>query len=334
MVTIDEFARNFYKEEITKRNLYSSSDFFTGLQKKIQQHGHLRFGYKGLDPSTEQDNMQIHQSGISLGINGPPSPYDRYFLHDHTFYELAYVYRGSCYNFTKQGETLYQQGDFLLMAPTAVHATHVPQMDYYLFNLLFTENQIFQIVNIPIMKNNTIRKFVYGNLYGLSHVPESLEFLTGDDPLIRNIVEAVILELIHQKANYLEVASCGAGMLFAALERYQTNQEDFYQLDAKADKILAYMREHFHCITLTDLSSHFSYSTSYLSHQIKRWTGVSFSELVLQLKLKQACRYLEDSNMTLQEIAEKCGFYDTSSFCRQFKKNYRVTPSVYRHNLV
>lgn len=333
MITIDEFAEKLQASRIKERKEHPTN-FYSFLMNGINQYGHLRMGNINYNPTSGKGNMSVHKNGIMLGLNGPPSPNDRYFLHDHSFFELAYVYRGKFHNVVQDEVTIYEQGDFILMAPSAVHATYVTNLSDYLFNLLLTEDQIMDIINIPLIKNGWIRKFVFGNYYNMRNVPDTLFFHTNDDPFVRNIMETIMLELINEQPNYLQAACCGTSMLFTVLERFLQNTENiFYQGNQQMDEIFLYIRKHFLTLTLSDLAEHFSYSTSYISHQIKKETGLTFSETILQLKLKQACVYLRDSTMRLYEIAEKCGFYDVSNFCKRFKSMYGITPSEYREKI-
>lgn len=342
MTTIDNYARQLQAERIKKwaedrkhmpepppgTDPYA----FSPSQQRVRKYGHLTVGRRDMIPTGERHmGLPVFKDGLSLELNGPPNKeFDRRMIHDHTFFELAYVYHGSFYNITTAGERRFEQGDFILLAPSALHATYVTEPDDYLFNFMITENQIFSIVSTPLMQNCSIREFVYGHLFQLRDIPDSIIFRTGDDPYLRSIAESVMLLLINRPEGYRNAAYYGAGMLFSMLEQYQEGGDTLYHLDAKASEIMAYMRSSFPTLTLRGLAEHFSYSPSYLSHQIKKWTGSSFSQLIQKLRLSQAVRYLENTSMKHQEIAAECGFCDVSSFCKTFKQVYKVPPTEYR----
>lgn len=46
-----------------------------------------------------------------------------------------------------------------------------------------------------------------------------------------------------------------------------------------------------------------------------------------------ACRYLLDSNLTVQQIAHKCGYTDADYFRRIFRRHMQVSPNRYRAEL-
>lgn len=75
----------------------------------------------------------------------------------------------------------------------------------------------------------------------------------------------------------------------------------------------------------------FGMSPSGLSNYYKQKTGMTIMERVTDLRMKQAEEYLldEDNPMTLNEIVEKIGYNNTSSFIRKFKSIYGVTPGQF-----
>jgi two-component system response regulator YesN len=52
--------------------------------------------------------------------------------------------------------------------------------------------------------------------------------------------------------------------------------------------------------------------------------------LLQRLRLEHAVRLLSTTTLTAGEIASACGFYDQSSFTRQFRAVLGLTPGAYR----
>ena len=60
-------------------------------------------------------------------------------------------------------------------------------------------------------------------------------------------------------------------------------------------------------------------------------TGETPATYILKIRMKRACQLLESRpGMTIEEIAERCGFEHTTSFYHSFKKMYGMTPTNYR----
>ncbi len=58
--------------------------------------------------------------------------------------------------------------------------------------------------------------------------------------------------------------------------------------------------------------------------------GTSYSEQVMDVRLKRACQLLEKTNMRVSEIAAELGFAHASGFSRAFIRRLKVQPRIYR----
>ena len=65
-------------------------------------------------------------------------------------------------------------------------------------------------------------------------------------------------------------------------------------------------------------------------HKIKSITGKTPAELVRDLRLKQACKLLTRTPMTVSEIAIDLGFMTTENFIHHFKEKYEMLPLEYQ----
>jgi len=84
-------------------------------------------------------------------------------------------------------------------------------------------------------------------------------------------------------------------------------------------------------IDLDDIASKMSMSRSQLNRKTQATTGLSASKYVLQVRMNNAQRLLdEDASTPIGEIALECGFTDMGYFSRTFKQLYSMTPSQYR----
>ena len=67
-----------------------------------------------------------------------------------------------------------------------------------------------------------------------------------------------------------------------------------------------------------------------LERQCRRTLGLPPRSLIQRLRLEHAVHLITTTNDTLGEIAAACGFYDQSSFTRQFRFVLGLTPGAYR----
>ncbi len=73
-----------------------------------------------------------------------------------------------------------------------------------------------------------------------------------------------------------------------------------------------------------------NFSASQISHQFKEEVGMSLMNYISEERVKVARQLLENSSMTVREIASYVGIPDWNYFTKVFKKTVGCTPSEYR----
>jgi AraC-like DNA-binding protein len=66
------------------------------------------------------------------------------------------------------------------------------------------------------------------------------------------------------------------------------------------------------------------------SRFLKKRTGKTFIEVLNEIRLGYVSRMLIDTNLTIANIAYKCGFNNMSNFNRTFKIKKQCTPNEFR----
>ena len=86
----------------------------------------------------------------------------------------------------------------------------------------------------------------------------------------------------------------------------------------------------FHDISLSELAhlSHMSLST--FKRNFKKIYQTNPSHYILNQRLEKARKLLELSELSMMEIAERCGFKASSHFSTKFKEKFGISPSQYR----
>ncbi|MBE6370217.1 MAG: helix-turn-helix transcriptional regulator [Lentisphaerae bacterium] len=83
-------------------------------------------------------------------------------------------------------------------------------------------------------------------------------------------------------------------------------------------------------LTLARAAKACSLSSSRFSELFREALGSSFGQFAARARISQAARDIATSNMAVEEVAAKWGFFDSSHFCHAFKKIYQCSPSEFR----
>jgi AraC family transcriptional regulator len=83
-------------------------------------------------------------------------------------------------------------------------------------------------------------------------------------------------------------------------------------------------------VSLLDLASEAGLSVSHFCREFKRAMSITPMQHLMHVRCKEAMRRLEDPGQTLTRIAMDCGFGNSQTFSRSFRKIVGMLPSEYR----
>ena len=134
-----------------------------------------------------------------------------------------------------------------------------------------------------------------------------------------------MMDSIYRKKSFL-YGSCGA----------LVEQTMFIPIDHSTQtkilhRILVYVDKNFtkEC-TLKAIARDLQYDYAYLSKLFIQMTTITFTDYLINYRISQACYLLKNSNHTITEIADQCGYNNLRSFNRNFKKVTQFSPMKYR----
>ena len=88
-----------------------------------------------------------------------------------------------------------------------------------------------------------------------------------------------------------------------------------------------------HCrekLRLEEVAERLNYNPSYFSRRFHQYTGFTFVEYLNRCRAEVAASMLLESDRSVSDIAMDCGFPNISSFITFFKRQYKITPALYR----
>ena len=102
------------------------------------------------------------------------------------------------------------------------------------------------------------------------------------------------------------------------------------------DNAMAYMKENFHDLTLTQqkVADKVFVSAPYLSNLFKHEKGLNFGDYLLELRITKAMELLRDQDAKVYKVAESVGYSNPQYFSVCFKKYTGQTPGEYRKSVL
>ncbi|MBE6004967.1 MAG: helix-turn-helix transcriptional regulator [Lachnospiraceae bacterium] len=135
-----------------------------------------------------------------------------------------------------------------------------------------------------------------------------------------NITKARSIDSIYQEHERLIREYCDVIKAYRENKYSTTVQSLIYLLENDFEKSL----------TLEELASELSISSSAISHLFKKETGTTPMAYLNHIRAKKAADLLRQTDSSIQEIAASVGILDSNYFVKCFKKEYDMTPSAFR----
>lgn len=85
--------------------------------------------------------------------------------------------------------------------------------------------------------------------------------------------------------------------------------------------------------TIAALCSQAGLSKTVLSEKFTALIGSPPIEYLITWRLQIAAQWLKEPNMTIEQVAERCGYDSAASFSKAFKRCFKVSPGTFRRNL-
>lgn len=240
-----------------------------------------------------------------------------YRMHWHDCCELEVILSGSGIQRLNGVDYELSSGSIYLLTQADWHSIQVHEpLD--VAGIMFDDNIISERLYERVLTYETLNKNLCSKLSGAGFrsVMGLLDALMGEsgrggdfgDMYACHIIECLIIEVLRCHV------SSGA-----AIEK------------SPVSRAVLYLHRHFsEDITLDTLANLTHLSRSYFSELFRNATGHTFKSYLIDLRMRNACRLLANTDMSVTDVCFSCGFESFSNFMRTFKARIGSTPLGFR----
>lgn len=231
--------------------------------------------------------------------------------HDYTFFifrtPVTFMIDGEKIKFKSNSAVIFSRGcnpDFMLAE------RHSISFDYIGFNISSSDKQYILSVNTPI------------------NIPVPVY----DDFVITNTLKSMKSEFSHEGIHHEEFMELSMKIIFLSLCEISAKERlpDIMHYDKLKAVRNAIIAEPMKLWSVDEICYHLNMSRTYFHRLYRQAFGVTCIQDVIQNRIEYACELLKNTDLSVSEISEKCGYENDSYFMRQFRKYKNCTPSEFR----
>jgi AraC-like DNA-binding protein len=250
--------------------------------------------------------------------------------HYHPELELHYLIRGEGVRFIGDNISNFSDGDIVLLGENLPHKWHCREDDitqdgveaivlHFSSNLMGKDMlSLPEARLLPLLFEKAKRGMVIINGSRDKLIP-LIEAVLKAEGLERLIALLSILKVLSETKDYHEVTRKSSF--------YQSNKYETERLNVVCSYTMANYSQP---ISLEQIAGISNLTVTSFCRYFKLITNKTYYDFLTEIRISHACHFLIEDKMSVDQIADKCGFYNISNFYRQFKKVIGVTPLTYK----
>ena len=120
-------------------------------------------------------------------------------------------------------------------------------------------------------------------------------------------------------------------MLLLLIQLLQERHGSRCQLDRRVHAAQQFLQNHVHRpVSMAEVASAAHLSIRQLNDLFRQQVGATPHQYLLELRMNEAWRLLEQSDLSIQRVAESVGYTSLSAFSERFRRHFGKPPSHFR----
>ena len=252
--------------------------------------------------------------------------------HTHDYVEVVYMCQGSTAHIVNGQNICLKEGDLLFMNQSATHEICKAGREDIAVNFIVLPEFFSTPLSLVGEEETPLHTFLIGCLCGKNVGSGYLHFEVADVPQVQNLLENLIWILLENNQAKRKMSQMTMALLLLQLLAKTEKLSNSNPEESVIWQVLRYVENRYADGSFADLCDQLHYDPSWLSREIKRKTGKTYTQLVQEKRLAQAAFLLKNTMRNIDDIALAVGYENISYFHRLFAKTFEKSPKHYRDN--
>lgn len=271
------------------------------------------------------NNKFYIENDVFIGINKAT----KCETHTHDFIEFVYMLSGKSVHNVDDNVYPLNSGDLLIINYNQTHSFSGEE-NAILCNILIKPS----FIDESLIESKDL--FL---LFETPHYKEFKELIDNKCNFIRfspeekNCFAYMVLlldeEMKNKRIGFDSIIDNGVNFLLTMIFRKMCSSPKNQNHEFK--KIFEFLENHYYeNISASILAEMCHYNPSYFSRLFKKYTGITFSEYLKKIRIRNACRLLENKNIKINDLYTKVGYTNKTNFYKHFREITNMTPYEYK----
>lgn len=286
----------------------------------------------------------VKQSGVNKEVGEEkmiPKFYDvftirhprftRRYSHTHNYFELNFVVKGQATFYFEETEHLMHEGEVCIVAPGSNHDFLIDDEASIVYTVCIRRST-FESTFSSLISHQDLLSGFFRQILKNDDRSNYLMLFTGNNMECRIFLRKLLIE--SEDPDEYSNGCCInlINLFFTNLLRNYSKTIAFYNYEMGSDfsLVLQYIQHNYQTLTLSSLAEFFHYSEPHLCTLIKQNTGKNFTDLIKNLRMRDAKNLLINTDMKINEIAEQIGYNSADHFSRVFRQTFGISPADFR----
>ena len=247
-------------------------------------------------------------------------------FHTHEYLEFGFIYKGTGLYHIDGVDYQASAGDvFIIPAKVEHFEINNPECPFEI--IFFMVKHVGR--NVEEFNDNL------GQFKGKVHLTQGKK--------VREIFDNIYDEIVIKSPGYIAFIDAQLKSLYILLyrqivapegpglnesQKLTSSERNLRVLEKINEYLLLHMDEK---CSIESMAQHFFYHPKYLSQIIKKETGKTLSDYIQSMRIDRSKELLSQSDISIEQIAEKLGFSSVQHFYKRFKTEAGITPNMYRN---
>lgn len=250
--------------------------------------------------------------------------------HTHDYVEVVYMCSGLTTHIVNGRQIRLERGDLLFLSQSATHEVCKAGERDVAVNFIVLPDFFATTLSFIGEEETPLRRFLVDCLCGQNTGAGFLHFDVSEVKSIQNLVENLLWTLLRETPNKRKMSQMTMALLFLQLMGHTDTLINDNQENAAVFRVLRYVETNYVGGSFGELTAQLHYDPSWLSREIKRKTGKTYTQLIQEKRLAQAAFLLKNTDRKVSDISIAVGYENISYFHRIFADAYGKSPKRYR----